>query len=1135
MQSNNVNSWQEKTYSIFKQFITPINLPQQSEELRRVRALLGFALATSLLACLVTIIRYLAGESIFIETILIVTSFILYLVGKQGFYTPVVYFMIVGSAFFAPLIYFISPNNYYQSLSYYAAFSSILLAILLANKRTIPQTITINWVVVLFLLAQQPNLTLVERFSQFIPFAFGSIIIVIIAIVIERNFKQLNLEIYELNKRQNQFRYLFDTFPKPIIIHVNNKIIYSNASAERLLQNRNLSECLISDFIATDDIQNSQVDNQYGSMIVNYDTHLRLANEQTIPLKVTTQVVSYQKHLAALMLLQALDSQSEDNNLIETIVTELNKPLIVFNTSFEPLPSILFANKAFCEMVGYQDHKLLNHRSNILQNTLNGYSSIVDEMKLALDVGRDTISTELMQYRKDSTGLLTKWDVQIIYDEQGQGQYCIASVANLSELKGSQYEEHIVQQAVVSELGLLSLSIENHFQLLEHAAIMCEQVLEIDNCAIFEYQPQNQCLTCVAISHSDNEFKIYQQISLEPSSSQVAFALEKNEAITTTDFHTETRFENFSQYNSALSVIIPGHERAYGVLTVFNENIKLNIEDNLYFLQAIANVLGSFAESSQAHKAEQEQREFAEALQNATTIINTRLELSEILDKLMGYVLQVVPQVESGSIMLWDISEQSYRFIYTWGFEEDANEVVRERSFAADEFPLMQKMMGDHRPMILENVDDEPLWVRTNEIERIRSYLGAPIIVQGDCIGFFHLNSTVLKAFNQYDALRLQTFADKVGTAILNTRYAHELEDLVKERTEELQRERERFSSILETSGEGIFYIEGYKIKFANQVAASLLGYSVEELIGRDTRSLRPDDITEEEKQKLQHIAEELEVGQFQRSEIRLQRKDGTIFYAALTNSGMANPLGGELHMVTVMRDISQEKALDIAKSRFIANAAHELRSPITSLTTRMYMINKQPQKTDYHISRLEQIVGRMNRLVSDLLDMSYFEHGQVTLRPESIILQDVVDHIIGILDAEAELEKLQLIREMPEMPIHIWADVHRIEQVLTNLIVNAIHYTPKGGKVTVTCVEDTAEQVATICVSDTGEGIPPEHLENIFEAFYRLDKNMEKKGTGLGLSITREIVKLHQGTIHVESEQGKGTCFIVTLPLLEE
>lgn len=609
----------------------------------------------------------------------------------------------------------------------------------------------------------------------------------------------------------------------------------------------------------------------------------------------------------------------------------------------------------------------------------------------------------------------------------------------------------------------------------------------------------------------------------------------KNEAITTTDFHTETRFENFSQYNSALSVIIPGHERAYGVLTVFNENIKLNIEDNLYFLQAIANVLGSFAESSQAHKAEQEQREFAEALQNATAIINTRLELSEILDKLMGYVLQVVPQVESGSIMLWDVSEQSYRFIYTWGFEEDANEVVTERSFAADEFPLMQKMMGDHRPMILENVDDEPLWVRTNEIEQIRSYLGAPIIVQGDCIGFFHLNSTVLKAFNQYDALRLQTFADKVGTAILNTRYAHELEDLVKERTEELQRERERLSSIIEASGEGIFYNENRQIAFVNSWLCDFLGYTAEEMIGKSATIFRPHDLSEEEIRKYESIHERVELGEICREELRFRRKDGKVLEVGVTASPVGLASDDILRTVTIVRDISREKELNNAKSRFIANAAHELRSPITSLTTRMYMINKQPQKTDYHISRLEQIVGRMNRLVSDLLDMSYFEHGQVTLRPESIILQDVVDYIVGILDAEAELEKLQLIREMPEMPIHIWADVHRIEQVLTNLIVNAILYTPKGGKVTVTCVEDTAEQVATICVSDTGEGIPPEHIENIFEAFYRLDKNMEKKGTGLGLSITREIVKLHQGTIHVESEQGKGTCFVVTLPLLEE
>jgi PAS domain S-box-containing protein len=515
-------------------------------------------------------------------------------------------------------------------------------------------------------------------------------------------------------------------------------------------------------------------------------------------------------------------------------------------------------------------------------------------------------------------------------------------------------------------------------------------------------------------------------------------------------------------------------------------------------------------------------------------MINTRLELSDILDKLMAYVHQVVPQMESSSIMLWDVAEMGYRFIYTWGLDSDAEQLVTGRSFAADEFPLMQKMMNAHRPMIIADVDKEALWIRTNEIEQIRSYMGAPIIVQGDCIGFFHLNSTVVGAFNEHDAIRLQTFADKTGTAILSVRYAQELEELVKERTLELQKERERITSILETTGEGILYVEDYEIKFANQMAANITGYSIEELIGMDPRKFRPDDMSQEELDMLNKIPSEIKVGIPWRAELRQKHKDGTIFHVGITNSRLAGASKDVYYSVILMRDISQEKALENAKSRFIANAAHELRSPITSLKTRMYMIAKQPENIDYHINRLDRIVERMNHLVSDLLDMSYFEHGQVTLRPENIILQDVVERIANILEPEAQLEGLRLLRQVPEDPIHIWADVHRIEQVLTNLIANAIHYTPQKGSICVICSLDMEQKRAIIRVEDTGEGIPQEQLDNIFEAFYRLDNNMEKKGTGLGLSISREIVELHEGTIHAERIEGEGTVFIVSLPLLE-
>jgi signal transduction histidine kinase len=240
----------------------------------------------------------------------------------------------------------------------------------------------------------------------------------------------------------------------------------------------------------------------------------------------------------------------------------------------------------------------------------------------------------------------------------------------------------------------------------------------------------------------------------------------------------------------------------------------------------------------------------------------------------------------------------------------------------------------------------------------------------------------------------------------------------------------------------------------------------------------------------------------------------------------------GILRKVSVIRDISQEKELANLKNRFIANAAHDLRSPITSLKTRMYMIGRQPEQIPYHLEKLDQVINRMNRLVGDLLDSASIGQGHVTLRQESIILQDVLERVVEILRPEAEEARIELSLSMPEQALEVWADAIRLEQVFTNLITNAIHFSPNG-KISVIC--DKTDSDVRIEVMDTGTGIPAESLEFIFQPFYRVDPNSKVKGTGLGLSITRDIVERHKGKISVSSELGKGSCFSVTLPLLRD
>jgi PAS domain S-box-containing protein len=1137
-------TFRQRLHHIVNWVTTPRILPNSAYEQKRTRLLLSFLFIIVCIAS-INILLWLRFGQVNALTILSWTiSIYSYLLAHLFSYQISSYNIIILTSILPYILLIIEPEGLeFLDIIFLTTLAALLASVFTSFRSTI-FVLIINLVTVF-----TTNIIL----NQTIPILVLPIllptftltgIILIIAYSNDQSFFAETLGSDAQQAGNSLFRQLFDGLPEPIIIHVKSKIIYANAGAARLFgesQANNLLWHLVEEFIPGDNLTDSQVDNKAGELLVRYRGQLKTVTGQSYPVQITAQLIDYRQQLATLMLLHVLEENDESNFQKEIIATAIN-PIVVTDTDFEDGLHIRFVNPAFCELTGYTEKELIARTPFIFHGPLTKHDPIARDFRAAIENNNKYIAFETTHYRKNGTAYRAEWTTHITYDARNKAKYLISSVKDISNNLNTQklLQTHIIQQAVVSELGLLSLSINNHRHLLEHAVVMCEQVLEMDNCAIFEYQPENNALSCVAVSHIDCGIEQGQSISAESRSSQIAYALASGEAVISPNLQNETRFQILdsipdSEFVSALSVIIPGRKRPYGVLSVFSQKTQPEINDQLYFLQAIANILGSFAENHQAHLREREQRQFAEAMRDAAAMINMRLNLSEMLDKLMEYVRQVVPQLESGSIMLWDSAEQGYRFIYTWGIESEANQIVTENIFPLKDFPLMELMIDSHQPMILYDVDDEPRWVRTNEIEKIRSYLGAPIIVQGECIGFFHLNSTQLAAFNETDAQHLQTFADKVGTAIMNTRYAHELEALVKERTEELQKERERIATILGTSGEGIFYSVNQSIAFVNRSLSQIMGYTAAEMIGRSSTMFRPDDLTEQELQKLESTHERVQVGEIIREELRLKRKDGTSIQVGVTVSPAGIELDGSVGSVTILRDISQEKALEKLKSRFIANAAHELRSPITSLNSRMYMINRQPEKADYHLERLGQIVVRMNRLVSDLLDISYIEYGQVTLRPESIILQDVVERIVGILEIEAGLEHLNLSYKLPDEPIHIWADVNRIEQVLTNLIANAIHYTPKGGKVCVICSVDNSQQIVTIRVKDTGDGIPAEHIDNIFEAFYRLDKNMEKKGTGLGLSISREIVELHKGTIRAESEPGKGSTFIVTLPLLEE
>lgn len=240
-----------------------------------------------------------------------------------------------------------------------------------------------------------------------------------------------------------------------------------------------------------------------------------------------------------------------------------------------------------------------------------------------------------------------------------------------------------------------------------------------------------------------------------------------------------------------------------------------------------------------------------------------------------------------------------------------------------------------------------------------------------------------------------------------------------------------------------------------------------------------------------------------------------------------------------IERAHAQLKELDRLKSMFLSHVSHELKTPLTSI--RGFADNMMsgltgelgPKQHDY-LRRIRANTDRLTRMIANLLDVSRIESGIQQLERAPVSVCQLVQDGVAQLQLMAATKGVVLEVACPDPSLRALLDPDRFTQVLTNLVENAIKFTPAGGSVSVTASLRAPGQVEVI-VADTGEGIPPEAIARLFEPFYQAGRRPANQGLGLGLSIVRTLVDLHGGTITVRSELGKGSEFRVTLPALAE
>jgi signal transduction histidine kinase len=422
---------------------------------------------------------------------------------------------------------------------------------------------------------------------------------------------------------------------------------------------------------------------------------------------------------------------------------------------------------------------------------------------------------------------------------------------------------------------------------------------------------------------------------------------------------------------------------------------------------------------------------------------------------------------------------------------------------------FLETIRDTRQGLILEDTTKDPRWQVLPD-DPTRSVIMIPMFGRLDLIGLLILTHEETEYFNLEHQLLFQAIASQAAIAIENAQLY-----------EVLLHEQQRSAAVLEGAADAILMFDADGCLSLLNPAAEKLFTDYEAKLGLPLARGCGYDVL------IEHLEETYTSGKPKTEEITWP--DQRVFIALFTPVEK----GG---CVVLLHDISHFKTLERVKNEFISTASHDLKNPIMTISGFSQLIPKigpLDQKQLEFVEHIQSAAEHMQELVQNLLDLAKMDMG-VELRQETIDVNALIAEIMDEFQPQAEAKGQALRLEKTNDQPKVQGDALQLRQALRNLVGNAIKYTPAAGSVNLSVETDDA--VITICVKDTGYGIPADDLPFIFDRFYRVRNEAVKdiEGNGLGLAIVKSIIEKHGGQISVESEPGKGSCFSVSLPLMQ-
>jgi two-component system, OmpR family, phosphate regulon sensor histidine kinase PhoR len=492
-----------------------------------------------------------------------------------------------------------------------------------------------------------------------------------------------------------------------------------------------------------------------------------------------------------------------------------------------------------------------------------------------------------------------------------------------------------------------------------------------------------------------------------------------------------------------------------------------------------------------------------ETLQAVGRTLTGTLDVDQVLSRVVDAAVRLT-EAEEGSLLLLDEHTGELTMRAARNFDDQFVRTFRIRS----DDSLAGQVIRTGQPVLIGG-GASPQKIKTAYF--VHSLIYVPLKVQNRVIGVLGVdNRQSGRALGEGDLNPLSALADYAAIAIVNA--------MLFARTNS---ERQKLDTILQKTAEGVIVAtEDGRIVLINAAARSAFSLPPTGLVGKPLKDV----ISQPE---LRDLFTRSAATQDRRAEIPLDNNR--------TLNAHMTPIEG-IGLAVVMQDITHLKQLDRIKSEFVSAVSHDLRSPLTAILGYVELIPRVGPVTDQQrefIRRVHISVDAITSLITDLLDLGRIEAGFDTQK-ESTNLPLVVRYAVEGLMPAADIKHERLVVNLPENLPPVYGNSMRLRQMASNLIENAIKYTPEGGVVTVICIQDSDQLILTI--TDTGIGIPISDQPYIFDKFYRAKSVPEEiPGTGLGLSIVKSIIENHGGRIWVDSKPEHGTTFVVVLPMYDE